>query len=81
MMTITTEEILAALEAATQKPTFPDGAFTVRELMARTGWAEERVRNALRLLKAEGRLEVVKPPREAISGAMLPTVAYIIKGA
>jgi hypothetical protein len=78
MTTITTEEILAALEEATRHPEYPDGAFTVRELMQRTGWGEERVRRALRVIKDAGRLQVVKPPREALSGAMLPTVAYII---
>ena len=78
MTTITTAEILAELEAATQRMDAPDGFCSIAEMVAQTGLADARIRKALIAAKMAGRLEVARVPRETLAGAMHPTPVYRI---
>lgn len=73
------DELLRALqEASTHNE--EEGA-TVRELMECTGWPLKRVRERLRAIKKEGRLEYVRVYRENIMGSMSSVPAYRLKNA
>lgn len=77
-LTITHAEIMDALAAAS---TAPEGAATVAELVATTGYAEKRVRDALRSFAAAGRLGVHRVIRTGIDGRQTPVPAYTVKPA
>ncbi len=78
-MKVTTDDLLDALKQALAKPEHGD-ASTVADIVAATGQHEKRVRDGLRLVMAEGRLEVVKVFRPAIDGRMAKVAGYRIKG-
>lgn len=75
----TTNEILDELAAAFGQGAAPvddaDGV-TVRELCARLGWGEERVRKLLAELKEAGRLSTVRVKRERLDGIRANVTAY-----
>lgn len=80
---ITEGEIISAIRETFRRS--PDakatGAATVNELHRSTGWARSKVCNALLALKAAGRLEMVRVPREALDGRVSMVPAYRVKKA
>lgn len=72
------ELVRALLGANASAPDREDGLTTV-ELGEKTGWHEKRVIDRLRKLKKEGRLEVVRVPRESLSGVIYMCPAYRLK--
>lgn len=78
-MTITTAEILAELEAASQRADAPDGYITIREMKDQTNLAEARIRQALMSAKHDGRLDMRKVMKETLSGTMQPVPVYRIR--
>jgi DeoR/GlpR family transcriptional regulator of sugar metabolism len=57
---VTEAELLAAIFRDRERPALrPEGALTVAELVARSGWTERRVRRVLSGLKETGSVEVV----------------------
>ena len=73
---ITTTEILEALRAGRRTPINPDDAYTVREMVERTGWTRNRIEIQLRAIKAQGNLEMVTVQRERLDGMMHACPAY-----
>lgn len=74
---ITESELLDAL-AASAHEAGPEHARTIRELSAATNIVERRVRNALRVLQAAGRLQVHRVTRTALDGRAATVPAYTI---
>jgi DNA-binding Lrp family transcriptional regulator len=57
----------------------PDGAMTVREIRGETGMGEDAVRERVRKLLAEGKLEVTKKRIVDMSGRRMTVAAYRVK--
>lgn len=85
MAVVTEEELLEALRQALQdgqqagQDEHAAGALTVAELSDALGWYAEKVRQRLRVLKAQDAIEVLKVHREAIDGSRRVSPAYRIK--
>ena len=72
---VTESELLEALRAAVATPDRGDG-LTTPELAQALGWSEDRVRRALRRLRAQGIVEPTRVRRETLSGVMQPVPGY-----
>jgi predicted negative regulator of RcsB-dependent stress response len=77
-MKVTQDDLLAALRDALQKPSDGEGQ-TVAELRVAMQCAEEKVRQALRVLAAQGRLDVLRVRRPSLDGRLMLVPAYRIK--
>ncbi len=73
---ISAQEIVEALNGPAQ---YPDGAFTTEEVHRRTGASIPRIQRALRILREQGRLEVMRVKRESLDGRMLSHTVYRVK--
>jgi len=74
-MHITESELLEALASAS---TAPDDARTVQEMVAATGYGEDKIRRALKVFHASGRLVPHRVRRVAIDGRNGIVSAYTI---
>lgn len=74
---ITEAELLDALATAATGSA-PEDARTVSEMAAATGIHERRIRVALRVLTAEGRVGVHTVTRRALDGRMSRVPAYTV---
>lgn len=74
-MTITEAEILEALALVGNAP---DDARTVQEMVAATGYDERKIRRALQVFHAAGRLTAHRVHRAAIDGRNSVVAAYTI---
>jgi len=72
---MTFEEALEQLREAYKEP---DDAYTTEELADSLGVCNRTVQNRLKLLKKNGRLEVVKVKRESLGGYDTTVRAYRI---
>jgi hypothetical protein len=72
---ITTADILAALETASNAP---EDARTMAEIKQETGVGEKRLRAALVAIREEGRLQVHHVVRRDLSGKSQKVPAYTI---
>lgn len=79
-MSITQAELLDALTVAAQGSE-PEDARTVSDLVAEFGMDARRVRAALAVFKASGRLTVHSITREAIDGRKSRLTAFTIRPA
>lgn len=77
-MKVTTDDLLAALQAALEKPN-GEGQ-TVQELGQTMGCGEEKVRRLLREVARQGRLTASRVQRPSIDGRLMWVPAYQIKG-
>ena len=77
-MKVTQNELLDALRDALTKPSDGDG-FTGPELARMMGCHAAAARDALRVLAAQGRLEVVTVHRAAIDGRTMTLRGYRLK--
>lgn len=74
---ITTAEIVDALTAAIATgEVAPADAFTREEIHDATGWGLPRISKHLRVLKAQGQVEVIIVSRERVDGRMSPVPCY-----
>lgn len=76
-ISITEAELLEALAESVQG-TGPAEAKTVLEIAAASRIGEKRVRAALNVLKAQGRLQVHRVLRPRLDDTLFPTSAYTI---
>ena len=74
-MNITESELLDALATAS---TAPEDARTVCEMVAATGHSEDKIRRALKVFHAAGRLVAHRVRRMAIDGRNSQSTAYTI---
>ena len=72
---MTESELLEALRAAVATPDRGDG-LTTPELAQALGWSEQRVRDALRRLRAQGAIQPVRVPRETLAGVVQLVPGY-----
>lgn len=72
---VTESELLEALRAAVATPDRGDG-MTTPELAQALGWSEQRVRDALRRLRAQGAIQPVRVPRETLAGVVQLVPGY-----
>lgn len=72
---VTESELLEALRAAVATPDRGVG-MTTPELALALGWSEQRVRDALRRLRAQGVIEPTRVWRRNLGGVMQPVLAY-----
>ena len=72
---VTESELLEALRAAVATPDRGDG-LTTPELAQALGWSEDRVRRALRRLRAQGAIQPVRVPRETLTGVIQLVPGY-----
>lgn len=80
-MTITTAEILDALQQAMSAPApRVEGAFTTRELVKASGIGEKQLRVALGELHERGQLEVFRVVQVGLAGQRAIVPAYRFKG-
>jgi len=70
------KELIEVLLAVLRAEGNPEGVATARELQEETGLSLEKVREGLRELKKEGRLEAVKVQRERLDGAVVRLPGY-----
>lgn len=78
-VSITEQELLDALAASVTVT--PDEARTAEELVAHTGMTLGKVRKALHLYAAQGRLQVHQKLKPGIDGRQISRPAYTIKPA
>ncbi len=78
-LTITENELVEALRSAMGPDEGPTDARTVQEMAATIGRAERFVRDNVRKLIAEGRVELVRVKRPAIDGRIQSLPAYRIR--
>ena len=76
---IITEDMLVAALQAAATATHSSPGLTVRDIKARTGWGEKRIRDYLRPLVEEGKITVHTVNRMACNGIMKPTYAYVMR--
>jgi hypothetical protein len=74
---ISESELLDALAAATREDA-PEHARTANELAAESGICIKRVRAALAVVKAQGRLNIYTVSREALDGRLSRVAGYTI---
>jgi len=72
---VTENELLEALRTAVSAPDQGDG-MTTPELARALGWSENRVRRALRRLRAQGAIQPVRVPRETLAGVIQLVPGY-----
>jgi len=73
------DEIIGILTDLRSEERVGEGFVSVQEIHDATGWGPERIRNLLRALKGEGRLEVGTKRIEALDGRALARPAYRLK--
>lgn len=77
-VSITTTEILDAIQAAQVETKNPDGALTVQEMVQATGYTRRKIEETLARIKAEGRLRRYHVKRERLDGVMRGVPAYAV---
>ena len=77
-MKISQDDLLGALREALEKPSAVDGS-TVAELTVAMQCAEGKVRQTLKVLAAQGRLDVLRVRRPSLDGRLMLVPAYRIK--
>lgn len=78
---ITEAEVIQALEEAFARSEDGESAVTTVELVGATGKTTNCVREGLKRLMKEGRLECVRVPRLTLDGRTHPVPGYRLKGA
>lgn len=79
MDTMTEAKILEAIEESLRAAhKRPEGALSVSEIVDETGHSKKEVREHLRRLKQDGRLQVHVVRKEALDGSMRPVPVYEI---
>ena len=79
-MSITTDDLLAALQAALGQMG-DDEAKTVQDFCEQTGWGRTKVTHVLGALARQGKLEVVRVKRPALDGRQCSVPAYRMRAA
>ena len=77
-MNITQDDLLEAIQAALG-PMDGEGASTVQDLVAKTGWGRTKVTATLGLLAKAGRLDVLRVRRPALDGRIASLPAYRLR--
>jgi len=80
---MTTEQLIAELESVLSNAAAPDGYMTLKEIACEwhgtalaNGSQIRRTRDALNLLKAQGRIDYITVRREGLDGRMASVPAY-----
>lgn len=73
---ITENDLIEALRQAAECGGDAEGAISVDELRVALGWGKTRIREILRDLKMDGRLEIVWVPSESLDGKRIVKPAY-----
>ena len=76
MVSITTNELLAAIRKAQMSAKDPDGFTTVTEMMEASTMGRVTIAKHLRVFKVAGRLECRRVSRESINGMQTRVPAY-----
>jgi hypothetical protein len=77
-MRVTQDDLLAAIRDALARPVAGDG-FTGPELARKFGVRDNAARDVLRVMMAEGRLEIVTLKRQGLDGRQMTVRGYRLK--